>query len=218
MSHNKLSVGTATPDASGALAVDLNDLSDVTNAPTEGQVLGYTSSAWGGAAPPSLSRVPIVGWWNNGSYGMSVYYFDPNDNAPFRLSQHYYLDTTYVSRTTMSGAQSPTTNTNWAQYYTLKASALEGRTIRCQATYHASGVGSGRIAYQWGVGSGSLATFTPIGPKAEQLDGYSTPCWGIYTVGSSDINLALKLVDCTAGRMMVSSDSQMVTMTIELLN
>jgi len=28
----------------------------------------------------------------------------------------------------------------------------------------------------------------------------------------------LKLVDCTAGRMMVSSDAQMVTMTIELLN
>jgi hypothetical protein len=47
MSHNKLKIGTATPDASSDLSVALSDLSDVTiTSVSSGQALEYNGAAW----------------------------------------------------------------------------------------------------------------------------------------------------------------------------
>lgn len=47
MSHNKLQIGTATPDSTGVLNVELGDLSDVNaSSPSSGQTLRYSGSAW----------------------------------------------------------------------------------------------------------------------------------------------------------------------------
>ncbi len=57
-----------------------------------------------------------------------------------------------------------------------------------------------RIVYQWMVGSAvglPLASSTPIGPRAEQTVDYVTPCFGTFTVGSSDVYLGLKVVEKT---------------------
>jgi len=47
LSHNKITIGTASPNSAGALSVGLNDLSDVNaSSPSSGQTLRYTGSAW----------------------------------------------------------------------------------------------------------------------------------------------------------------------------
>lgn len=54
MSHNKTTIGTATPDATGAIAVALNDLSNVdVSAASDGSALRYVSAQWTHA--PSVS-------------------------------------------------------------------------------------------------------------------------------------------------------------------
>lgn len=46
MSHNKITVGGKAPDSSGEIAVDLNDLSDVSGTPSTGEALVYGGAGW----------------------------------------------------------------------------------------------------------------------------------------------------------------------------
>lgn len=209
MSHNKLTVGTATPDASGALAVDLTDLDDVTNAPTEGEVLGYTSSAWGGAAPPATAQIPFLSWrLLSGSFSTSGVEYDVGDTVIFRNAQFNIYDTTYVTRVASSGPLVPASSTAWSMYYTLKASALQGKTVKCVTSHQARSVtGTDEIVYQWAVSPSTFGTYTPIGPKARQTQDYVTEAYGYYTVGASDINVALMVVDKVGNVQLMTGDN-----------
>ena len=202
MSHNKISVGTATPDATGALSVALNDLSDVSGSPSDGDVCGYASGAWAPTSPPEIERIAFVGWrLGAGSFNTSTANYDIGDNTIWRNAQMFLYDTTYTQVTASSGAYVPAASAAWTMHWTLKASALEGKTVRAEACHMAKQLGSGeRIVYQWMVGSVSglpLASSVAIGPRAEQTANYVTPCFGTYTVGSSDVFIALKVVDKT---------------------
>lgn len=66
MSHNKLSIGTATPDATGAISVAFNDLSDVNVSPSENDYLVYSSGSWG-ASTPTTSTIAEHIWLGEGA-------------------------------------------------------------------------------------------------------------------------------------------------------
>ncbi len=199
MSHNSNQVGTADPNRQGEISVELNDLSDVSGSPSEGDVLGYASGAWAPTSPPGIERTAFVGWrLSSGSFSTSTANYDVGDNVIWRNAQMFLYDTTYTQTTASSGVYVPAASAAWTMHWTLKASALQGKVIKAEACHMAKQLGSGeRIVYQWQVGTVSglpLASSTPIGPRAEQTAHYVTPCFGTYEVGSSDIYLGLKVV------------------------
>ena len=72
MSHNKLKIGTATPDASGDLSVALNDLSDVSaSSPSDGQALIYASGAWGAGSAGATGGIINIGAGESNAYANS---------------------------------------------------------------------------------------------------------------------------------------------------
>ncbi len=202
MSHNKVSIGTATPDATGALSVALNDLSDISGTPSDGDALGYASGAWAPTSPPGIQRTAFLGWrLSSGTFSTSTYNYDVGDNTIWRSAQMFLYDQTYTKTTASSGPYVPIATSGWIMHWTLKAATLEGKTVRAEAAHMAKQLSSGeRIVYQWMVGSAvglPLASSTPIGPRAEQTVDYVTPCFGTFTVGSSDVYLGLKVVEKT---------------------
>lgn len=66
MSHNKVKVGTATPDANGALSVALNDLSDVSVSPSNNDYLVYSSGAWSATTPTTTTTAEHI-WLGEGA-------------------------------------------------------------------------------------------------------------------------------------------------------
>ncbi len=202
MSHNKISIGTATPDATGALSVGINDLSDISGTPSDGDVLGYASGAWAPTSPPGIQRIAFAGWrLSSGTFNTSTANFDVGDNTIWRNAQMFLYDQTYTQTTASSGPYVPAASSAWTMHWTLKASTLEGKTVRAEAVHMAKQLTTGeRIVYQWMVGTSvglPLASSTPIGPRAEQTVDYVTPCFGTFTVGSSDVYLGLKVVEKT---------------------
>ena len=66
MSHNKTTIGTATPDTTGAIAVALNDLSDVNVSPSENDYLVYASGAWSATTPTTSTSAEHI-WLGEGA-------------------------------------------------------------------------------------------------------------------------------------------------------
>ena len=66
MSHNKTTIGTATPDATGAIAVALNDLSDVNVSPSENEYLVYSSGSWSATTPTTVTTAEHI-WLGEGA-------------------------------------------------------------------------------------------------------------------------------------------------------
>ena len=197
MSHNKIKIGTAEADRTGLISPDLNDLGNVSGEASDNQILKYTSasSSWGPAtASSNIARVVFSSWTGQGVPGTGTANYDQNDNVIWRNGQFRIDDSTYASRTSSSGSLVPAPSSSWTQYWTLKTSGLDGKTVRCEAVHMGKALtGAEYIRYQWGVGSSNLATFTPIGNVAEQNEHYTTAAFGHYEVGGSDINLALKI-------------------------
>ena len=46
MSHNKLKVGTAEPNITSSMSINVADLNDVSGTPTTSQYLKYNGSSW----------------------------------------------------------------------------------------------------------------------------------------------------------------------------
>ena len=223
MSHNRIKVGSAEPNSSGVISPALNDLSNVSGSPSDGQVLKYSSSSssWSPSnSSSSTARICFSSWRAQSGFNTSTYYYDVNDNIIWRNAQFRIDDSTYATRTTSSGDLVPATATSWTQYWTLKTSALNGKAIRCEAAHFARSVSNNQhIRYQWGVGSSNLATFTPIGNIAEQVGGqYVQTALGHYIVGGSDINLALKVTSISSNAaLMTGSHSYFSHLTISVL-
>lgn len=77
MSHNKISVNTKTPDASGAITQALSDLSDITGTPTTDQVLTRSGSSWTPLTPPKNAVLIASHIAGEGTYAVTSVY-DPN--------------------------------------------------------------------------------------------------------------------------------------------
>lgn len=160
MSHNKLKIGTAVPNANGELTVGLNDLSDVSAAsPATDDLLQYNSSTgeWSNAvvAGASAGYIWIGGKANDYSNspasslaaGQTVYIWD---NAPI---------------STISGASISVTSGNtdiyqndWVQSITLPAGKY---VIRSQTSFEFSASGYG--VYQIFAGSTAVSGYGVVG-------------------------------------------------------
>jgi len=66
MSHNKVKIGTATPDVTGELSVELNDLNDVNVTPSNNDYLVYSSGAWSATTPTTSTTAEHI-WLGEGA-------------------------------------------------------------------------------------------------------------------------------------------------------
>lgn len=199
MSHNQIKIGSSAPSASGVISPNLTDFNVASV--NDSEALGYTTAeGWGGVSVPGLEKVVFLSWQSRGGFSTSNETYDVNDNVMWRNDQQIIYDTSYVTRVLASGSYVPKANSNWSMSWRLKASSLAGKKIVCEAVHKAKNLtGSEDITCQWGVGSASdLATYTPIGNKAQQNQYYSQTAYGHYEMGSTDVYIGLK-VDAVNG-------------------
>jgi len=111
MSHNKLTIGTATSDRTSSLSTSLSDLDDVSStAPNSNEFLKWSGSEWeGGAGGGSSTGVIFIG------EGSSQNYSGTNPAVGVDVSLY---DSSPIN--TISGA-SITPSSNWISSVTLPA-------------------------------------------------------------------------------------------------
>lgn len=200
MSNLLIKYGSGEPSREGALAPHLVDFNNIASTNNNGYALGYNSTPteWESQKLAETSRTVFYYWncrTNETCSGNTAYTYDANDNTIWRNGQTKIYDTSYVTRVTASGSLVPVGTTAWTQYWTLLGSALNGKRIRLEACHMATGVtgSTEEVVYQWGQGSSNLATYTPLGNKAHQTSEYTQVALGELTMGSSNVNVALKV-------------------------
>lgn len=160
MSHNKLKIGTATPNKSGEMTVGLNDLSDVSAAsPATDDLLQYNSTTgeWSNAvvAGASAGYIWIGGKANAYSdspatslaANQTIYIWD---DAPINTISGSSISVT-------SGSIDPYEN-DWVQTITLPAGKY---VIRAQTSFVFSA--SGYAVYQIFTGSTAVSGYGVVG-------------------------------------------------------
>ena len=126
MSHNKIKVGSATPDANGDVTLNLDNLSDVSGTPSTDQYLQYDGSGW---APVSASASSEVEFIFIGHGESNAYSNSPHGTGAFTSSSDLYVyDTSPTS--TITGA-TITSSSNWISSITLPAGnyIVSGQTL-----------------------------------------------------------------------------------------
>jgi hypothetical protein len=160
MSHNKLKIGTATPNKAGEMTVGLNDLSDVSAAsPATDDLLQYNSTTgeWSNAvvAGASAGYIWIGGKANDYSNspassfttGQTVYIWD---DAPINTISGSTISVTSGSGTALEN--------DWVQTITLPAGKY---VIRAQTSFEFSASGYG--VYQIFAGSTAVSGYGVVG-------------------------------------------------------
>ena len=160
MSHNKLKIGTAVPNANGELTVGLNDLSDVSAAsPATDDLLQYNSSTgeWSNAivAGASAGYIWIGGKANDYSnspasslaQNQTIYIWD---DAPINTISGASISVTSGSGTALEN--------DWVQTITLPAGKY---VIRAQTSFEFSA--SGYAVYQIFAGSTAVSGYGVVG-------------------------------------------------------
>jgi hypothetical protein len=194
MSHNQITVNNQEPDTSGEITLGLSNI--VSMAPNDGDVLQTDSGGnWVSTSIAGSSVDTALNFTATPNYAVGTYPYQAADN----LLVYKYLLTkasgvTYVNA---FGTYSPNNlnNTNWAMAYTFSGSAYNGKTVffravptpYCQASFVA----------QWGIGSGSLSTFTPIGPRANVDETHADIAWGRFVGDGTNKTIALKIITRT---------------------
>lgn len=113
MSHNKIKVGSATPDASGDVTLNLTSLSDVSGTPTTNQVLQYNGTEWTAVTVTSGAVEYIF----IGRGESSAYTNSPNGTSAITGSSDLYVYDTSPTNT-ISGA-TITSSSDWISSITL---------------------------------------------------------------------------------------------------
>jgi hypothetical protein len=159
MSHNKLKIGTAVPNANGELTVGLNDLSDVSAAsPATDDLLQYNSSTgeWSNAIVAGASAGYI---WIGGK--ANAYSLSPASSLA--ANQTIYIwDNAPIN--TISGASISVTSggatleNDWVQTITLPAGKY---VIRAQTSFVFAA--SGHAVYQIFAGSTAVSGYGVVG-------------------------------------------------------
>jgi hypothetical protein len=175
MSHNKITVGNQSPNASGNVSVALSNLSDVSStAPVSGQVLAYTGSEY----EPSNANVTL-GMVFLGEGGTSNYpqTLDAADNV------YFYAPNPINTITGATLLDSDTIGSNWYDGVTLPA----GKYL-IQASLHGDYTGStGITTFIAKAGSVQLGCFGQDVDGANNSDYPSDTSGYISLTSSTDI-------------------------------
>lgn len=167
MSHNKTTIGTATPDATGALSVALNDLSNVSGSPSDGEILTYNSGAWAAAASSPASAVQYIHFGR----GESEPYSDSPASSLTAGQVLYAYDSDHTN--TITGATTSTTATtgsgggDWLNSFTLPAGTYR---VTCVANVEFSASGY----FGFTIRNSSDAQFTAMGTVGASVNIYSS--------------------------------------------
>ena len=122
MSHNKIKIGTASPDVSGDIDIQISDLSDCTiTTPQSGQALEYNGAAWVNANVSGNAAFILFGQGETSNYSNSP------ATALGAGDTLYAYDTGPIN--TIASATLSTTN-DWLNSVTLPA----GEYLLCAGT------------------------------------------------------------------------------------
>ena len=158
MSHNKITIGTATPNVNGELSPTLNDLSDVSGSPSANDVLQYSGSSWSPVAQSSVSELEYIFF----GHGESENYDESPATSLTTNNTLYLYDSNAVN--TITGATVSTTATtgtgggDWLNSVTLPAG-----TYRCTLTALPSFSASGYLAFALWDGSTTRTSYGTVG-------------------------------------------------------
>ncbi len=167
MSHNSNKVGTADPNRQGEISAELNDLSNVSGSPSDGQVLTYSSGAWAAAASSPASAVQYLHFGRGES--------EPYDDSPatsLTAGQVIYAYDTSPTNTITGATTSVTATTgtgggDWLNSFTLPAGTYR---VTCVANVEFSA--SGYFAFT--IRNSADAQFTAMGTVGESVNTYSS--------------------------------------------
>lgn len=193
MSHNKTTIGTATPDASGAISVALSDLNDVSGSPSEGELLQYSSGAWAPASVSGSSTIQYLKWGS----GESEDYSDSPATATTAGSTLYLYDSAAYNG--ISGATvSSTTSTGagggeWLNSVTLPAGSYR-ILVNADVTFSGTGFATFALFDSGGTRQTSLGS---VGLASSSL-GAGGPTAGVLAVFASSITLNAEFVNVSS--------------------
>lgn len=131
MSHNKVKIGTATPDASGELSVSLTDLNDVSGTPSEGELLQYSSGAWAPASVSGSSEIEYL-WFGRGESEDYDYSPATSLGAPYNFYLYDTSPTNTITGATLSVTASSGAGAgsgDWLDSFTLPAGTYRFQVV-----------------------------------------------------------------------------------------
>ena len=214
MSHNRIKVGSAEPNSSGVISPELNDLSNVSGSPSDGQVLKYNSSAWAPASESSGSAIEYIFY----GHGESESYSDSPASNLNANSTVYIYDSSGVN--TITGASVSTTATSgggggvW-----LGSVTIPSGTYRATFTVLPSFSSSGYFAYSLHDGTNHRTSIGTVGTSTSNYGSGGPVATGAFTISSSTTLtpriLAVSGVDTVANQGNAISNS--ATILIEKL-
>jgi len=114
MSHNKIKVGSSTPDVNGNVTLNLTDLSDVSGTATTDQYLQYDGSGW---TPVTGSASSAVEYIFIGRGESNAYSNSPHGTGAFSGTDDLYVYDT-SPKNTITGA-TITSSSDWISSITL---------------------------------------------------------------------------------------------------
>lgn len=188
MSHNKITVGSQSPDSDGDVSVSLTNLSDVSiSAPSADQVLKYDGSSFvNSAAPTGTGEYIQLG--RGETYGSDYPFATPS--VANRII--YLYDTTPVNTISSATLHEDSSNANWYDSVTLPA----GKYLIMSQTNVAFSA-SGYLVFAIKT-SGNVDT----SPKAKIGDSASSYSGGVVSTINSYLSLS------TSARLYLKVDAE----------
>tara|TARA_Y100000015_G_C2376902_1_gene82976 strand:+ start:116 stop:772 length:657 start_codon:yes stop_codon:yes gene_type:complete len=194
MSHNIISTGGVSPDSQGVIDMSLTDVSGLSGVtPSNNDVFKLDASGnWSAGGLPATAYDVPVHFSAYSNYSVSSYNYGAGDNF---IIYRFLLTLSGVGFSYATGSYVPVQNYSWYKGFTFGGTAFQGKTVLlkavaapdCQASFVA----------QWGFGTGSLASFTPIGPRANANNTWSDVAWGRFVGDGSSKTVALKMISRT---------------------
>jgi len=179
MSHNKIKVGGQSPNSSGEISPNIENLSDVTSAPIENGGLIYNGSSFRSKGKPTSQQERYYSFVKTtDNYGTSLSYSN-NDYWIWRHSTGtiVFKDTS-ITRNTATSANSPVTNSNWTESLTLTTSGtyLLLACVACGDNFNSND----SCTIQWSDGS---AISNKVHLNSEGV--FGSLIWAVKTITSS---------------------------------
>lgn len=191
MSHNAVKILNLEPDQNGQINLTFSALLPLN--PQDQDVLKMgPGNAWTSGSVPAVARLVPASSTATSDYAVSTYDYAAGDNLIIFKSN---LNISGVTLLDASGSYVPVENSNWSMGFRFDGNAWSGKTVilkavpapDCQASFIS----------QWGFGTGSLATFEPIGPKAQCDSTWSDMVWGRFVGDGTTKDVALKIIERT---------------------
>ncbi len=134
MSHNKIKVGSATPDFNGDVTLNLDNLSDVSGTPSTDQYLQYDGSGW---TPVNAAAGSTVEFIFIGHGESQDYQYSPHGTGAFTSTSDLYIydsnhtNTITNATVTITSGQADPRSDNWISSITLPAGnyIVSGQTL-----------------------------------------------------------------------------------------